>query len=56
MNFPISFGIYLTPNLSNFVKLSVVTYNAIQRVPIDSYSSRFFYICPSFILTKFFFE
>ena len=42
MSFLISFAIYLTAKLSNYVTLSAVIYHAIQRVPIDSYSSRFF--------------
>ena len=41
MNFLISFGICSNPKLSKYVKLLAFTYKEIQRVPIDSYSSRF---------------
>ena len=41
MNFIISFGICSTPELSKCVTFLAFTCNAIQWVPIDSYSSRF---------------
>ena len=39
MNFLISFGIYLTPNLSKYVTLSPFKYKAIQKALIDLQSS-----------------
>ena len=56
MNFLISFGIYSTPKLSKYVSSSAFTYNAIQWVPVDSYSSRFIIYAQSFILDKLFLE
>ena len=50
MNFLISLEICSTPKLSKYVTFSAFTCNTAQRVPIDSYSSRFKIYVPSFIL------
>ena len=56
MNFLISFEIYSTPKLSKYVTFLAFIYKTIQRVPIDSYSSRFIIYAPSFVLDKLFLE
>ena len=56
MNVLISFGIFSTPNLSKYIPLLLLTYEAIQWAPIDSYSSRFIINAPSFILDTLFLE
>ena len=45
-----------TPKLSKYVKFLAFTYNAIQWVSIDLYSSRFIIFAPSVILDKLFLE
>ena len=52
----ISFGTSSILKLSKYVTFSAFTYNAIQWVPTDSYSSRFIIYAPSFILGKLFLE
>ena len=48
--FLISFGICSTPKLSKYIMLLPFTYNkAIQRVPNDSYSSKFIKYAPFFV-------
>ena len=54
INILISLGICLTPKLLKYTTLLPLTYNAIQWVPYDSYSSRFITSPPSFILGKLF--
>ena len=56
MNFLVSFGICSSPKLSKYITLLPFTYKAIQRVPIDLYSSRFITYNQSFILGKLFLE
>ena len=56
MDFLIYFGIYSTPKLSKYVTLLLFLCKAIQRVPIDLYSSRFITYAPSFTLGKLFLE
>ena len=52
INFLTSFGIYSTPKLLEYVTFLPLTYKAIQRAPIDSYSSRFIIYVPSFVSDK----
>ena len=56
MNFLISFEICSTPKRWKYVTFVALTYKAIQRVSIDSYSSRFIIYAPSYILEKLFLE
>ena len=56
MDFLISFGICSPPKPSKYITLLPFTYKAIQCVPIDLNSSRFFRYTPSFILDKLFLE
>ena len=56
MSFLISFGICSTPKLLKYVTFLAFTYNAILRIRIDSYSSRFIKYAQSFILDKLFLE
>ena len=49
-----NFGICSTSKLSKYVTLLPFTYNAIQLVPNDLYSSRFITYTPSFTLGKLF--
>ena len=56
MNFLISFGICSIPKLSKYVTFPAFTYNAIQWVPIYSYSPKFIVDAPSFVLDKLFLE
>ena len=50
------FRICSTPKLAKYVTFSAFTYNAIQRVPIGSYSSRFIINAPSFVFHEIFLE
>ena len=56
MNALISFGIFSIPELSKYVTFLSLTYEAIQWVCIDSYSSRSIIYTPSFALDKSFLE
>ena len=49
-NFLISLEICSIPKESKYVTVLLITYNAIQWVPISEYSSRFTTYAPSFIL------
>ena len=49
-NFLTSLGICFIPKLPKYVAVLLFSYNAIQRVPISEYSSRFITYVPSFIL------
>ena len=51
MNFLICLGIFLTPNLPEYVKFSALTHKTQQRAPIDPYTSRFITVI-SFILGR----